>query len=126
MAKKGTTKKTTKVVEKEEIIDSLDVPVAVMEEKLQTEISENVASEIAEISAKMESIQPNEEFIKTIMDAEPEQSQELINTEVEKIDNLKNEIQRKIDDIVNKNPEVVSMMKKANSQFTNFWNGMEF
>lgn len=129
MAKKGTTKKTTKVnenVETNDILETLDVPVAVMEEKLKSEISENVTNEISEISAKMETIQPNEELIKTIMTAEPEQSQELINTEVEKIDNLKNEIQHKIDNIINKNPEVVSMLKKANTQFTNFWNGMEF
>jgi Asp-tRNA(Asn)/Glu-tRNA(Gln) amidotransferase B subunit len=123
MAKKGTTKKTTKTVE---TVETLDVPVVAMEDKLQTEIIDNVTNEISEISAKMENIQPTEEIVETIMTAKPEEAQEIIAKEVEKIENLEREIQSKIDDIVNKNPEVVKALKKATPRFTNFWNGMEF
>lgn len=123
MAKKGTTTKKTKV---DETVETLDVPVVAMEEKLQTAIIENVTNEISEISAKMKNIQPTEEIVETIMSAEPEDAQEIITKEVEKIENLEREIQSKIDDIINKNPEVVKAMKKANPRFTNFWNGIEY
>jgi Asp-tRNA(Asn)/Glu-tRNA(Gln) amidotransferase B subunit len=123
MAKKGTTKKTTKTVE---TVETLDVPVVAMEDKLQTEIIDNVTNEISEISAKMENIQPTEEIVEAIMTAKSEDAQEIIAKEVEKIENLEREIQSKIDDIVNKNPEVVKTMKKVVPRFTNFWNGMEF
>ena len=123
MAKKGTTTKKTKA---DETVETLDVPVVAMEEKLQTAIIENVTNEISEISAKMKNIQPTEEIVETIMSAEPEDAQEIITKEVEKIENLEREIQSKIDDIINKNPEVVKAMKKANPRFTNFWNGIEY
>lgn len=120
MAKKGTTKKTTKTVE------TLDVPVVTMEEKIQSEIIENVTNEISEISAKMEEVQPTEEFIDSVMLANVEQSQELINTEIEKIEKLEKEIQDKIEEIVNNNPDIVPIMKKTNTRFTNYWNGIEY
>ena len=123
MAKK-VTKKATKTIEN---VETLDVPVVAVEEKLQNELLENVTKELSELSEKMEEVQPTEEFIQAVMSAEPQDAQELIKTETEKIENLEKVIQNKIDDIVNNNPEVVSVMKKmSNRSFTNFWNGVEY
>ena len=108
------------------MVDTLDVPVVNISEKLENDIVENIEKEIQEITEKIETLQPNDEFVETLLTAESDKSEELIETEIKKIDEIQNEIKSKIDEIIENNPEVSSLLKKTNTHFTNFWNGVEY
>jgi hypothetical protein len=114
MAKKTTTNKKT-----EKITTSIETDII-------SDIEKNIPSEITEIIENAEEIKPTDELVNSVMNAEPEVAQEMIENELNKIDNLKNKVEEKLNEVISNNPGVQNVLKKNNAAFTYIWNGMNF
>jgi hypothetical protein len=111
-------KKTTKTNKQETIVEQSDSTEVI--ETIMTEASEKATTpEIEELEEKLEEIKPTEEFVNQVME-NPETAQEVLETKIEELDILKAAVEEQINKVINENPN----LKKKNSAFTYFWNGM--